>query len=357
MVHGHRQSACHVQRCVLLSHVPPSPAELRPKDAYKTYHKRATRALENGRFPQAILDQIESDLDHTLPHLRLYVRGSPMREDLRQFVCTWVVYRSDEGMGYAPFITHLSATFLLTAEPPIAFRSLCNLLSRPCLRAFYAQITDEIEAFYRYAVPPLCRRRLIGRRVFENLQADRFPKIFANCKNLGLRLPESYFRSLFLEQLPFETCCRLWDQIVLEGDAYIFRAALAIFGFLEPRLHYPDKDEIESVLEGRNPATLSIVSRERERERVKGQWQRQKVKAGVGDKEDDTSFGTKTSMSIVTNTSGTEGDGVEVGGEEEWLDGKLSVFGLGEEALFGWLEDDDWRESRFERLVAREMPD
>jgi len=124
---------------------------------------------------------------------------------------------------------------LLTSRLPNAFLSLVNLLSRPCLNAFFNQITDEIEAYFR---------------VFENLQADTFPKIYANCKNLGLRIPESYFRSLLVEQVPFEACCRLWDQvghvksplscsrllqIMLDGDQFIFRAALAIFGFLETR--------------------------------------------------------------------------------------------------------------------------
>lgn len=89
---------------------------------------------------------------------------------------------------------------LLTSPPSSAFLSLINLLARPCLRAFYTQTIDEIEAYYR---------------VFENLQADTFPKIYANCKNLGLRLPESYFRSLLVEQVPFEAVCRLWDQVGL----------------------------------------------------------------------------------------------------------------------------------------------
>jgi hypothetical protein len=77
-----------------------------------------------------------------------------------------------------------------------------------------------------------------------------FPQIFANCKNLGLKVPESWFRSVLVEQVPFEAACRLWDQvsaydgsvviklicqIVLDGDGYFFRSALAIFGFLEPR--------------------------------------------------------------------------------------------------------------------------
>jgi hypothetical protein len=81
------------------------------------------------------------------------------------------------------------------------------------------------------------------------------------------------------------------------------------------RLHFPDKEEIESVLEGRNQATLAITEREKERAKLRGE------------------------------------------AYSEALDGKLSVFGLNEHALFDWLEKDGWKESRFERLVTREMPD
>ncbi|GMK56512.1 hypothetical protein CspeluHIS016_0303520 [Cutaneotrichosporon spelunceum] len=270
------------------------------KDAYNGYLRRAQRALENGRFPVDILEQIEVDLDETLPILHVFQRGSPVRDELQELICAWVVYRSDSGRGYAPYITLLAAMFALVSPPAQAFLSLCNFLARPCLHAFYTDTQDEIDAFYR---------------VFENLQADRFPRIYANCKNLGLKLPESYFRSVLVEQVPFEAACRLWDQIVLEGDGYIFRSALAIFGFLEPRLYYPDKGEIASVLEGRNAATAAIAERERERARLRGEQY------------------------------------------EESLDGKLSVFGLTEDALFDWLAQDGWKESAFDRLVVREMPD
>jgi hypothetical protein len=89
---------------------------------------------------------------------------------------------------------------LIPSPPAQAFLNLVNLLSRSCLRAFVTETKDEIDAFYR---------------VFENLQADTFPKIYANCSNLGLRLPQSYFRSVLVEQVPFEACCRLWDQVSL----------------------------------------------------------------------------------------------------------------------------------------------
>ncbi|OCF34333.1 hypothetical protein I317_05510 [Kwoniella heveanensis CBS 569] len=270
------------------------------KDAYKAYNARARKAIDSGRFPQAILDQMENDLDDTLPTLKMFHRGSPLRDDLRELVGAWVVYRSDEGLGYAPYINLLCAMFILVSPPSEAFIALINLLSRPCLRAFFTQTEDEIDAYYR---------------VLENLQADSYPKIYANCKNLGLRVPESWFRGMLVEQVPFECSCRLWDQIMLDGDGFIFRAALAIFGFLEPRLYYPDHDEILSVLEGHNPATLAIQARERERAKLRGE-----------------AF-------------------------DDSVDGKLSVFGLNETVLFDLIAEDGWKERAFERLVLREMPD
>ncbi|WVQ95945.1 hypothetical protein IAU59_003044 [Kwoniella sp. CBS 9459] len=270
------------------------------KDAYKVYTARARKALESGRFPQAILDQMEKDLDDTLPRLKMFHRGSPLRDDLKELITAWVVYRSDEGLGYAPYINLLCAMFILVSPPAEAFISLINLLSRPCLRAFFTQTEDEIDAYYR---------------VLENLQADTYPKIYANCKNLGLRVPESWFRGMLVEQVPFECSCRLWDQIMLDGDGFIFRAALAIFGFLEPRLYYPDHDEILSVLEGHNPATQAIQARERERAKLRGE-----------------AF-------------------------DDSVDGKLSVFGLNEGVLFDLIAEDGWKERAFERLVLREMPD
>lgn len=264
------------------------------------YLKRSQRALEHGRFPQDILEQLEQDLDHTLNTLHIFQRGSPMRDELKELICAWVVYRSDESLGYAPYINLLAAMFLLVLPADQAFFSLVNFLSRPMLRAFYSETTDEIAAFYR---------------VFENLQADTFPRIFANCKNLGLKLPEAYFRSVLVEQVPFDCALRLWDQIVLDGDGYVFRASLAIFGFLEPRLYYPDREEIQSVLDGHNKASMLIQERERERAKLRGEVY------------------------------------------DHHVDGTLSVFGLTEEPLFEWLANDAWQESRFERLVVRELPD
>jgi hypothetical protein len=53
---------------------------------------------------------------------------------------------------------------------------------------------------------------------------------------------------LFLDHLPFEACARLWDVIILEGDPFLYRAALSIFGVLESRLFFPDREELIQLL-------------------------------------------------------------------------------------------------------------
>lgn len=60
-------------------------------------------------------------------------------------------------------------------------------------------------------------------------------------------LPD-WILSLFLDHLPFEACARLWDVLLLEGDSFLYRAALAILAVLEPRLFFPDSRELLELL-------------------------------------------------------------------------------------------------------------
>jgi len=63
----------------------------------------------------------------------------------------------------------------------------------------------------------------------------------------GAYLPD-WLVPLFLDHLPFEACARLWDVLLLEGDSFLFRAALAVLAVLEPRLFFPDRQELIDLL-------------------------------------------------------------------------------------------------------------
>lgn len=72
-------------------------------DAYRSYVARANKAISSGRFPQDTLDAIERDMSATLPQTKMFVAASPMRMDLQELLTAWVVYRSDDGLGYVRF--------------------------------------------------------------------------------------------------------------------------------------------------------------------------------------------------------------------------------------------------------------
>lgn len=104
-------------------------------------------------------------------------------------------------------------------------------------------------------------------RIFDTMLADGMPKskllstplsIFFNSSAVyfnfkqhqiapGAYLPD-WVISLFLNHLPFEACARVWDVLLLEGDSFLYRAALGILAVLEPRLFFPDRRELLELL-------------------------------------------------------------------------------------------------------------
>ncbi|CDO73072.1 hypothetical protein BN946_scf185007.g126 [Trametes cinnabarina] len=267
-------------------------------DAYKTCLSRARRALASGTFPTTVLSLMEDDIRTTLPSIHLFIPDKgPMYQDLRDMLCAWVVSRSDEGLGYVLGVAKIAAMILLNMPAEHGFIVLRNLLERHCLRSFYGGMAtkDDVEAYYR---------------IFDTLLADGMPKIYFNFKQHQVS-PAAYLPDwivpLFLDHLPFEACARVWDVIMLEGDAFLYRAALAILGVLEPRLFFPDKKELLELLRGENKAALEVARRDGR---------------------------------LLNN-------------------GKYEIYGLDEESLWERIDSmaEWWRESTWKRLIERELPD
>ncbi|KAM5532233.1 hypothetical protein V8D89_014072 [Ganoderma adspersum] len=268
------------------------------KDSFKTYLSRAKRALASGSFPTTVLGLLEDDIQNTLPSINLFTPGKgPLYQDLKDMLCAWVVSRSDEGLGYVVGVSKVAAMILINMSPMQGFIVMRNLLERHCLRSFYGGIgsKDDVEAYYR---------------IFDTLLADGMPKIYFNFKQHQVSpaayLPE-WLVPLFLDHLPFEACARVWDVIVLEGDAFLYRAALAILGVLESRLFFPEKKELLELLRGENKAALEVAKR----------------------------------------------DGRTID------NGKYEIYNVDEENLWERIEsmDEWWRESTWKRLIERELPD
>ncbi|RXW24021.1 hypothetical protein EST38_g1820 [Candolleomyces aberdarensis] len=217
--------------------------------------------------------------------------------DLKDMLYAWVVARSDEGLSYIMGAARVAAMMLINLPTQNAFMVMRNLLDRHCLRSFFGgeESKDDVEAYYR---------------IFDTLLADGMPKIYFNFKQHQLS-PSAYLPDwlipLFLNHLPFEACARLWDVLLLEGDSFLFRAAIGILAVLEPRLFFPDRKELLDLLKGENKAALEVAKRE-----------------------------------------GASLDG-----------GKYEIYGVDEETLWDRIDhmEDWWKESTWTRLIQRELPD
>lgn len=99
--------------------------------------------------------------------------------------------------------------------------------------------------------------------------------------------------------------------VLLEGDSFLFRAALAIFGVLESRLFFPDRDELIRVLKGESTAAIEVAKR----------------------------------ASAINNITD--------------LGARYEVYGLDEETLWERIDASEewWRDTTWARLIQRELPD
>lgn len=90
-------------------------------------------------------------------------------------------------------------------------------------------------------------------------------KVYFNFKQHQLS-PSAYLPDwlipLFLNHLPFEACARIWDVLLLEGDSFLFRAAIGILAVLESRLFFPDRTELLELLKYvKDAALFSLLPR------------------------------------------------------------------------------------------------
>ncbi|KAF5388591.1 hypothetical protein D9757_004681 [Collybiopsis confluens] len=268
------------------------------KDNFRSCSSRAKRALSNGAFSDATLLKIEADIASTLPGLHIFHHETgPLYLDLKELLTAWVVARADEGLGYVAGVAKIAAMFLINMPIQQAFVVMRNLLERHVLRSFFggSGSKEDVEAYYR---------------IFDTLLADGMPKIYFNFKQHQIS-PASYLPDwiipLFLNHLPFEACARIWDVLLLEGDSFLYRAALGILAVLEPRLFFPDRKELSELLQGENRAAIEVAKRE-----------------------------------------GWTLDG-----------GKYEIYGVDEETLWERIDsmDEWWKQSTWNRLIRRELPD
>lgn len=169
----------------------------------------------------------------------------------------------------------------------------------------------------------------IAYTIFHPFDLVHFSPVYFNFKqhqiSPGAYLPD-WLIPLFLDHLPFEACARLWDILLLEGDSFLFRAALAVLAVLEPRLFFPDRQELLDLLRW---VTLQFCY-------CTAQIQRYHYRGE-----------NKAALEVAKR-------------EGRLLDGaKYDIYGVDEETLWERIDsmEDWWKESTWRRLTQRELPD
>lgn len=211
--------------------------------------------------------------------------------------------------------------------------------------------------------------------------------------------PSSYardwIRQLFVPLLPLEVLSRIWDNLFLEeNDSILFRTCLALVSLLSSRLYVSDKKELTSILQGKNRAALSVWYRFLQQDPdaasvqavaslpkspVKSRKEAQEeedhesdlppppvpssLAALVADSSpvaDEGSSRLSSNDATPSPPSSTPLSSVEA--PASWIprDSLFSIYAIGEENLFRTLEEQVglegfWKESKFERLVNREL--
>ncbi|GAA5946353.1 hypothetical protein JCM3765_000211 [Sporobolomyces pararoseus] len=300
------------------------------KNHFSNCLERAKKGLEQGNSEKLIKFKLdaEEEMENVLKGLKLFQKkGGVMHQDLLDLLLAWSVHDQDRGVLDYPQGLAYPASLLLVNQPaPEAFISLLNLISKSFLSSFYSPPGNSMESLNSYE------------RVFDTLLADSMPKIYSNFSSQLFR-PSIYLlpwlSSLFLKFLPLDLTTRLFDIFLLEGDSFVFRICLVLLKILEPRLFNPDLKELELVFKGKDQGAVAIVKRE------KGLL---------------STPGTMTTTTTTTTTT-REAEEEEEGENGVEVEEVYTEMGCTEERVFEELENLEWKEETWERLVERELPD
>ena len=168
------------------------------------------------------VELITTDLTRTFPSLGFFQVGGPFYEPLRNVLEAYVCYRPD--IGYVQGMSFLAGMLLLNVDTLDAFKILCNMLNRRCHMAFFQMDLKKIQSY---------------KEVFKVLFQELLPALYAHFEHIGVELELfifDWFITLYARSLPLEIASRIWDVYFLQGEYFLFKAAIGILRTIEKRL-------------------------------------------------------------------------------------------------------------------------
>ncbi|CAM4790475.1 unnamed protein product [Rotaria magnacalcarata] len=166
------------------------------------------------------IELIQLDVSRTFPQLGLFQQHGPYHEYLQLLLCIYV-YLCPE-VGYVQGQAFLAGMFLLNLDLFDSFICFSNLLNRPYFQTFYR--FNNIDKYLQ---------------LFKQLLDYHLPKLSAHFIHMSIEpncFALDWFFTIFSKSLPLDVVSRIWDLFFRDGDAFIFRTAIAILSLYEERL-------------------------------------------------------------------------------------------------------------------------
>ncbi|WVY95954.1 hypothetical protein V8G54_028105 [Vigna mungo] len=181
--------------------------------------------------------QIEKDLPRTFPgHPALDENG---RNSLRRLLLAYA--RHNPKVGYCQWLLYLMVSNNSSVVAMNFFAGLLLLLM-PEENAFWAFVGIIDEYFAGYYTEDMIESQ-VDQLIFEELMRERFPKLVNHLDYLGVQVPwisGSWFLSIFVNVIPWESVLRVWDVLLFEGNrVMLFRTALALMELYGIELYFP----------------------------------------------------------------------------------------------------------------------
>jgi hypothetical protein len=196
--------------------------------------------------PDAVANELRMvtvDVPRTLGELKIFGVGAAGSSsgELNDAACklrrvTLAASLRPGSPGYCQGMTHIAAMLLLYMDEFDAFVCLANLLERHFFRSLFAMDLEQLQ------------RHL---ELYDSFFASRLPDVYAHLRALGVRTSAyalDWFMTLFGKALEHRCCSRVFDVFVLEGEAFLFRVAVALLSLQRRRLLNAEIEHVTRIL-------------------------------------------------------------------------------------------------------------
>ncbi|KAH0356057.1 hypothetical protein KCU83_g1632, partial [Aureobasidium melanogenum] len=188
------------------------------------------------------LAAISRDVPTVFPELGIFGPGAPLHSTLEDVLLAYSAYRSD--VGYVYGVHTIAGLLVLNMSASAAFIALANMLNRPLALAFLINDQATVSRIYSTVLSTLKYKMP---RLHEHLTSPE-----TGCKG-----PEEWLHpflaTLGTQILSPDSCSRLWDIAVFEGDKTFIRAAVGVLALLESRLYGPREELLSLIGWGARP--------------------------------------------------------------------------------------------------------